>query len=269
MNRQSSATENHSRGVTILSIFPGIDLFGRAFTQSGFCVVKGPDLILGEDIRDFKPCPGVFAGVIGGPPCQDFSALKRVKGDYSNEMLKEYVRVVEQSQPDWWLLENVVGVPDVKIDGYGWQRFGLDLGWFTDKSRLRHFQFGHKSGIQLDVMKGSKGDITGTAALANDSRSFAELCAIQGLGENFKLPDFNVIGRKKAVGNGVPLILGAYLASTIALQVYGRDTTARDNRDYTDGKRCSCECGSRVYGKASYASSACRKKAQRKREKTI
>ena len=39
----------------ILSIFPGIDLLGHAFEEVGFCVVRGPDLITGGDIRRFKP----------------------------------------------------------------------------------------------------------------------------------------------------------------------------------------------------------------------
>jgi hypothetical protein len=30
----------------VLSLFPGIDLFGRGFEAAGFCVVRGPDLIL-------------------------------------------------------------------------------------------------------------------------------------------------------------------------------------------------------------------------------
>lgn len=31
----------------LLSIFPGADLLGKAFTKAGFCVVTGPDKLLG------------------------------------------------------------------------------------------------------------------------------------------------------------------------------------------------------------------------------
>ncbi len=31
----------------VLSLFPGADLFGEAFEREGFCVVRGPELILG------------------------------------------------------------------------------------------------------------------------------------------------------------------------------------------------------------------------------
>jgi Site-specific DNA methylase len=56
----------------VLSLFPGIGLLDRGFEDSGFAVVRGPDLIFGGDIRKFKIMPGKFDGIIGGPPCQDF-----------------------------------------------------------------------------------------------------------------------------------------------------------------------------------------------------
>ena len=37
----------------VLSIFPGIDLLGRAFENEGFCVVRGPDLLWGGDIKNY------------------------------------------------------------------------------------------------------------------------------------------------------------------------------------------------------------------------
>lgn len=36
----------------ILSIFPGIDILGRAFEEEGYCVVRGPDK--GGDVEKFK-----------------------------------------------------------------------------------------------------------------------------------------------------------------------------------------------------------------------
>jgi hypothetical protein len=52
--------------VLVLSIFPGIDGLGRAFEELGYCVVRGPDVLWGGDVRRFHPPAGVFAGVIGG-----------------------------------------------------------------------------------------------------------------------------------------------------------------------------------------------------------
>jgi len=45
--------------------FPGIGMLDRGFEDVGFCVVRGPDLIWGGDIRNFHPPAGRFAGVIG------------------------------------------------------------------------------------------------------------------------------------------------------------------------------------------------------------
>lgn len=66
-----------SRGL-VLSLFPGIGLLDMAFEEAGFCVVRGPDLLWGGDIRRFHPPAGRFDGVIGGPPCQAFSRLRHL-----------------------------------------------------------------------------------------------------------------------------------------------------------------------------------------------
>ncbi|MFK5979689.1 MAG: DNA cytosine methyltransferase [Rhizobiaceae bacterium] len=105
-------------GELILSIFPGIDLLGRAFEQEGFCVVRGPDIITGGNILDFHPPSGKFNGVIGGPPCQDFSKLNRAPTDYGHGMLEEFGRVAIEADCDWFLFENVVCAPNIEIKGY-------------------------------------------------------------------------------------------------------------------------------------------------------
>lgn len=47
----------------ILSLFPGIDLLGRAFEEVGYQVVRGPDWLWGGDCRSFHPQPGIFEGI--------------------------------------------------------------------------------------------------------------------------------------------------------------------------------------------------------------
>lgn len=101
-------------------------MLGRGFELAGYCVVRGPDTLLGQDIRSFKPPPGHFCGVIGGPPCQDFSrARRRPPTGYGLAMLAEFRRVITAAQPEWWLLENVPTVPDQRIEGYFVQRFNV------------------------------------------------------------------------------------------------------------------------------------------------
>lgn len=250
----------------VLSIFSGIDLLGKAFHEAGFCVVKAGDLYLdGSDIRGFHAPKNKFDGIIGGSPCQDFSKLNRNKKSYGFEMLKQYQRVVGEASPDWYLFENVVGVPEFEIEGYTNQRFTLDLAWFTPFSRLRVFQFGAKNGTWLNPMIGVRREIIETAVTGSDTRSFSAMCEIQGLPKTFDLPFLSLQGKKKAVGNGVPMQLGKYLAGLINRDYYNSDDQqAASKQQYN---RCLCGCGRAVTGRAKYSGATCRKRAQRERIK--
>lgn len=281
----------------VLSLFSGVGLLDKAFREAGFCVVSAGDLILGQDIRDFAAPKNKFNGVIGGSPCQDFSMLKRDKGDYSLEMIYEFIRVVSECEPDWYLLENVKGVPNVTdlfrksvsnrveknvtnrlqninvtdLDNYSYQRIDINQGWYDETSRLRHIQFGSKDNLYLDIPRGKMKDIKKTCALASDNRSFRELCSIQGLSNNYDLIDFNVKGKKKAVGNGVPLSIGRVLASAVLSVTDPGNKSVSDrvekNVTVQDIKRCGCGCGRVLVGRKKYYDTSCRKRAQRKREK--
>src|ERR1044071_7936151 len=161
----------------ILSLFPGIDLFGRGFELEGFCVVRGPDLLWGQDIRAFNPPCKTFEGVIGGSPCQDFSRLRRnAPTGYGLEMLGEFVRCVAAAAPDWFILENVPGVPDVAVAGYQVQRFNLtakERG--IPQSRLRAFQFGSRDGKPLVIARSVVGRPAGFVPF---SRAGASQCCL-------------------------------------------------------------------------------------------
>ena len=155
---------------SVLSLFTGAGLLDQAFREQGFCIVSAGDIIYGQDIRDFRSMTNKFDGVIGGSPCQDFSGLKRIKGDYSQLMLDEYIRVVKETQLQWWLLENVVGVPTININGYHQQRLDINQSWYSNTSRLRHIQFGSISNHLLNIPRGSVRKINQSCALATRSR---------------------------------------------------------------------------------------------------
>ena len=249
----------------VLSIFSGIDLLGKAFSKNGFCVVKADDLNLdGGDIRNFKAPSGKFDGLIGGSPCQDFSRLNRHPKGYSMEMLQEYIRVVKEASPTWFLFENVVGFPDFEIPGYIQQRFQLDLAWFAPFSRRRDFIFGHKDGKLLNPMyKHNSKDLKGTAVTGSDNRSFRTMCEIQGLDKEFDLPFLSLEGKKQAIANGVPMQMGYYLAQLINRTLYGLEVEGGQEQEY---RRCLCGCGRIVTGRQIYRGATCRKRAQRQRQ---
>ncbi|MGW2958266.1 DNA cytosine methyltransferase [Streptomyces sp. NPDC001220] len=62
------------------------------------------------DIEDWEPTPEALHAdvVVGGPPCQGFSALNRVKkGTERNRLWEEYVRIVAEIRPKVFVIENV------------------------------------------------------------------------------------------------------------------------------------------------------------------
>lgn len=253
----------------VLSLFPGVGLLDRAFELEGFVVVRGPDLLWGGDVRRFDPPPGIFAGVVGGPPCQDFSSARRrarTLDGYGASMLAEFVRVVQRAAPAWWLLENVDGVPDVRVAGYGWQRLDVEQGWFCPVRRLRHVQFGHRGGAMIDVPRGRVVDGAEPAALACDGRTFEELRRLQGVEDGWDLPGFTIEAKRRAVGNGVPLVLGRVLARAVRVAV-GLQLIGGDPPSVAVVTRwCGCGCGRPVRGLHRYVDASCRKRAQRRRD---
>lgn len=268
-----------THGKIVVSLFPGVGLLDMAFEQAGFCVLRGPDKIFGGDIRAFHPPEGHIWGVIGGPPCQEFSGLRRLPPTgYGVEMLIEFARCVTEAKPEWWLMENVARVPNVAELGhiytdklaniYTWQRFDMNQAWYCDVTRLRHIQFGSLSGRLLNVTRRSITNVTAPAALASDDRPFQELLHLQGLPPDFDLPGFLAVEKKRAVGNGVPLPMGRALARAV-IDAYSCDLAGSQQR------LCLCGCGRPVTGRAKYAANemgntaACRKRSQRNRNRSV
>lgn len=143
-------------GPLVLSLFPGIGLLDLAFEEQGFCIVRGPDLLLGGDIREFHPPAGKFDGVIGGPPCQAFSRLRHIveANGYQTapNLIPEFERVVSEAQPNWFLMENVPDAPLPCVKGYGLHPVMVrDLWVGGETDRLRRFSFGTVDGRGLHV----------------------------------------------------------------------------------------------------------------------
>lgn len=244
----------------VLSLFPGIGLLDMAFEAEGFCVVRGPDLLWGGDIRSFHPPAGVFDGVIGGPPCQRWSRLanivKAVHGEESlaPDLIPEFERCVAEVHPVWFLMENVPAAPEPDIEGFLVRSIILNNRMFgASQTRERRFSFGTTDGRALNataiaecvgaisgewepavcstaggrrasvamvrdpdgrlVSKGNQG-LSEEARLRN--RTVSEEARLQGLPPDFldRAP-FTVQGKRKAIGNGVPLPMGRAIAKAV------------------------------------------------------
>jgi DNA (cytosine-5)-methyltransferase 1 len=250
----------------VLSLFPGAGLLDRGFAQAGFVVVRGPDTVFGQRIEEFSGLEGHFEGIIGGPPCQDFSrARRRPPTGHGQKMLNEFSRLVTECQPSWFLLENVPGVPDIHIAGYHVQRFNLFAWEFgCRQSRNRSFQFGSRDGVRLAIQRRTQSHLgkLAKAVLANDhpTRNFADRCELQGLPRWFDLPGLSRTAKIRAVGNGVPVPMAKAVAEAIRDRLVTHDLV-------THGliRLCPCDCGRPLTGKQQSATAACRKRLERER----
>lgn len=223
-------------------------------------MVRGPDTLLGQRIEEFTPTSGHFVGVIGGPPCQDFSrARRRPPTGHGVRMLTEFTRCVTAAAPEWWLMENVPGVPSLQVQGYTVQRFNIFAHEFgSSQRRNRSFQFGSRDGRPLVLRRFEAHHVTlRPAVMARDGRKcFADLCELQGLPRSFDLPGLSRSGKIRAVGNGVPVGVAHGVAEAI-----------RDRQVTHVLRMCVCGCGRELTGalRQRAATVACRKRIERSR----
>jgi len=238
--------------ILVLSLFPGIGLLDYAFELEGFCVVRGPDLLWGGDIRRFNPPNGRFDGVIGGPPCQIFSRMRHLNpraGKKHGDLIPEFLRCVAQAKPNWFLMENVPEAPVPQIAGYlvtARMVTDVEVGGIT--SRSRRFSFGTRGldcqRFQVEtralwpypepaVLAGGGGRAvpvrlggTGKRKKTIDGRRHgphtgprapvAVMLHAQGLPENFfEDCPLTIEGQRHGLGNGVPIPMGRAVARAV------------------------------------------------------
>lgn len=243
----------------VLHIFPGADLLGRAFTAAGFAVVLGPDLLWDQHIENFHIPPGRFDGLIGGPPCTEYSGANRRRNtDEGDRLLREFLRIADEGRPLWWILENVRNVPDVQLSHYHVQRLDvIDTDFGGRQTRLRHIQFGHRDGHIIRPLRTSNPRPvtpvpTVTTAPCGPGDRHGRRCAKQGF-PTLPLRSLTPTARRRVIGNGVPFPIGAALAWSIHS---AGPVTAAD---------CICLCGRPVTPPARHATAACRKRMERRR----
>lgn len=137
----------------VLSLFPGIGLLDMAFEEEGFCVVRGPDLLWGGDVKRFHPPAGRFDGIIGGPPCQMFSQMRHIQplaGLKHGNLIPEFERVVGEARPDWFIMENVRDAPVPTVAGYEVDaQMVRDLWVGGETLRYRRISFGRPTGRKV------------------------------------------------------------------------------------------------------------------------
>jgi DNA (cytosine-5)-methyltransferase 1 len=246
----------------VLSLFPGIGLLDMAFEEEGFCVVRGPDLLWGRDIRDFHAPGGHFAGVIGGPPCQLFSQMRHMNprvGQKHGNMIPEYERVVGEAAPDWFVMENVSDAPEPIVAGYRVRSLMLRDDWVGGATmRLRRFSFGSRAGVALVVEQLALHVVDPEPAVTGGSRLIPVAIGGSGKVKRTKIEGVSRVGpgrgqrmtvgemltmqgapatllddtaytesaKRQMIGNGVPLPMGRAVARAVKAAIYGERTEA-------------------------------------------
>jgi DNA (cytosine-5)-methyltransferase 1 len=123
-----------SRARNVIDLFCGAGGMSAGFNQAGFNILLGIDVnpiyvstfatnhpeskVLCTDLRSIegKSIKRIIGEknihvVIGGPPCQSFSiARKRDPKDSRNTLPQDFLRIVKEIRPEWFVCENVVGI---------------------------------------------------------------------------------------------------------------------------------------------------------------
>ena len=146
-------------------------------------------IVLEDDIQNINPLDYLDAGehvsiVFGGPPCQGFSlsnTMSRNMDNPNNSLFEEFLRFVNEIQPDWFLFENVEGfahfekgkiqhLVEERFREMGYEVFPKIL-WASDygvpQHRNRFFMVGNRLGIEFEYPEKNGTNITVNDAIGD------------------------------------------------------------------------------------------------------
>ncbi|MGA2281912.1 MAG: DNA cytosine methyltransferase [Verrucomicrobiota bacterium] len=177
----------------IIDLFAGVGGFSLGAVRAGFELAAAVDLdrhavdahqknfphaaharrdifgLCGDDIRDLAKLNGHrLTGLIGGPPCQGFSTMGRMrKNDARNKLFFHFFRLISELNPLFFVCENVPGILDEKYETLREESFKVvkrkyhmldpfelsagDFGAATERSRVFFVGWAKDAGIGLSL----------------------------------------------------------------------------------------------------------------------
>lgn len=128
-----------------------IDKYAISISQNNY-----PDIVQLGSVVDFHPTPIITGNIdliIGGSPCQDLSIAKANRKGLDGErsgLFWEYVRILNEVKPKYFILENVASMSkessDIISKELGVQPIEINASIFSAQDRKRLFWVGKRGG---------------------------------------------------------------------------------------------------------------------------
>lgn len=108
----SNIDERTGKPKIILDLCGGTGSWSRFYKKAGYDVrnITLPDY----DVLEYEPPENVY-GILAAPPCTEFSVLnckaeaRERKPEEGLKIVIACLRIIQQSKPKWWAMENPVG----------------------------------------------------------------------------------------------------------------------------------------------------------------
>lgn len=233
--------DNNCKKIRTLSLFSGAGGLDIGFHDLGFDIIESVEieqkfcntlfLNSGEgkkfssskpnciDIREYTGDNlGDIEFIIGGPPCQTFSAAGRRQGgvlgttDARGVLFREYVRLLEKLQPKGFLFENVYGIVGAQ-NGEAWREIKesfSEVGYKLHYRIIDAADFGVPQHRERLIIVGLKeGDfkfprpINGCDSINNEP-FYSAGCAVSGLDLTDEEKEVGISGRFGSLINDIP-----------------------------------------------------------------